>query len=232
MIRARILIALVAAIAIGLSKAQEECKQSIHDGPLANHHASLYSVDMFIEPGSSVVRQSGSISMDNHHESGEPGDVIVLHADKSIQVEDIQVRTDLPGSESDIPIESICRDSAKQLLVIKLKRNLDSHESIKVSFSVKISLRGDGKGLHKLENGVIRANFADSEARLIFPCIAEEFLFHRPSNFQIELTNTEYRLKSVCSDLQIVDNDGNTGKIRLDTTDPTDIEDIWFELEP
>lgn len=231
MIRAGILtIALVATVAVGLSNAQRECAESIYGGPFAGSDASQYSVDMSIEPDSSIVSENGTISMETSYESGDPRDVIVLHADRSIQFDDIQVRTVYAGRETYVPVVFICRDSAKRLLVVRLGQNLESSQPIKVKFTAKVPLRDDGKGLHWLENGTIVGNFANSEARLIMPCIDDDYPKHRPSNFQINLM-AEYRLESASPEFEI-DYDGENGKIRLETSGRTSIGRIQFELKP
>lgn len=249
MIRAGILIVLVAAIAIGLSGAQEECKESINEGPHVGSRVSQYSVDTLIEPESSIVSENVTIFMNTFHESADPSDIIVLNADKSIEVDDMVVKK-IPRSRSvinarssrsglrpfkgrldssGVAIESICRDSSRQLLVIKLGEKLESHWKIEVKFSAKVPLREDGKGLHKLEDGSIRANFAGSQAHLIMPCIDDSNT--KPSHFVFELT-TEYRLKSTCAQFERDGNNGKNGKTLLETIDPTNIESIWFELKP
>lgn len=91
--------------------------------------------------------------------------------------------------------DSICRDSAEQLLVIKPREEFSLNQNFIVNFRARFPLREDGKGFHKLRNGAIRANFGNSEARLILPCSDD------PENnsaiFDIKLL-TRYCFRNAC----------------------------------
>lgn len=123
-------------------------------------------------------------------------------------------------------IDSIRRDSAKQLLVIKLKEEFNWEENIVVNFRAGIPLREDQKGLHRIGHNLIKANFGNSEARLIMPCFDDP---EHKAAFDFKLM-TKYHLGLRSREIDTSHEDENKGGISFVRTQPISISDLWFEL--
>lgn len=109
----------------------------------------------------------------------EPRDVIVVHADKSVEIGHASIRThNRPNAnplwvamDERVPISTICRDSAKQLMVIKTEDRLfKTGDSFMVDFGARLEPRDDQKGFHQWDIGLFSADFGKRQARLIMPC--------------------------------------------------------------
>lgn len=235
---------MVATVAIGQSRAIRlpfgECKESIYDGPLASHTPLKYRPNLRFESGHKVEVEI-QVKAD-YKDSDEPRNVIVLHADKSLQVYSVGVKIlvekqafipayvyyDQPQS---LPIESVCRDSAKQLLVIKLKTKLS--DSFFVTLNARAPFREDQKGLYKVGNGeMIKVNFGNSQARYIMPCFDEP---KYKALFEIHM-DTYYHYGDKSDRIQAYGDEFNPGE-----EDPgqrmilgggqISMNDLWFDLK-
>lgn len=186
----RSLILIVLLVVAALGKAQEyilsdkECTESIYDGPLSSHKPIKYDLRLEIKFKSHVgASLDVTLEADYSADPEEPRDIIVVHADKSVEmlsllidrVSETKTKTKSKSLFEELPngpvIESTCRDSAKQLLIIKLKDKLDIKAKLFLNFfGIRMQVRDDQKGLHRVAGGLLRANFANKEARLVIPC--------------------------------------------------------------
>lgn len=172
------------------------------------------------------------VEADYSGDSLKSRDVIVVHADRSVEMNFIWVE------ESDSPIvaiETICRDSAKQLAVIKLKDALDTKQNFVIGFGSGLSVRDDQKGLYRLGEGWIRANFGNKEARLIMPCFDDPKF---KTVFGIDLS-TEVELK-VSSEILKVNSQIRRSPFDMSKyhrtsfakTEPISLDGLWFNAGP
>lgn len=196
MIRASILWALVAVVAVERAQAHmiltgvKECTgaNKIYYGPMPGQRPVQYNVSLDISTSGGYIKSySSDIRVEYKFNSlAQDKDIIVVHADKSVKFKLVLAQYS-PGFNIDI--DSVCRISAKQLMVIKLKKKLcEWRDSFKLSFVGHVGTREDQQGLHKVNDDLIRANFDNSQARLIMPCFDDP---DYKSNFNFKLTTSK-----------------------------------------
>lgn len=178
MIQAWLLVVLAASGVAQADFVNRECRpeESIYDGPLASHAPIKYDVSLMINRlGNWIQSETVEIAVRADWSEGpeDPRDVIVLHADRALDVNIVSVQAYLRSAEdSVINIESACRDSKRQLIIVKLKEELKylKYKIIANAYPPR-SARSDGLGLQNdPETGLIEADFSDKQARLIMPC--------------------------------------------------------------
>lgn len=123
---------------------------------------------------------------------------------------------------------------SEQLLVIKLGQKLDWNERFVVVSKAVSSVRNDRKGLHRLENGLIEADFGNSEARLIMHCFDDP---EHKSVFQISLRGASEKLEATPSNIFEIDHENCElnalfGVTKFLETRPISFNELSFELSP
>lgn len=235
MTRLVVLLLIVAALeaAQAYIESYKECTESNYAGPLASHEPVRYALSMDIMTKGYIRNEMVDIDIKADYSANpqEPRDVIVVHADSSVGIGFIVVKRHSESStiEDLLPIDTICRDSAKQLLVIKLENKLDTKQDLVVNFHGSLTAREDQRGLHRVKSNQLRANFGNHEARLIMPCFDDP---KYKAVFKIDL-QTRNKLQA-SSDILKVDTNKRTKleDIPFAETEPLSFDSLSFDLRP
>lgn len=177
----RILVLLVASAVIGAqadSVTQKECSDSdSFPGPLDRTYPTRYDMTLQVASDSPVLETAIEIRVkidDSKSQQEEPKNVIVLDADKAVDVDMIAVVKLIdtwPGMSGPLEVD-VCRDSKRLLLVLKFKEDLEDKSTLSVMTIGKSPIRDDNRGVYK-QNQVFKVNFADSQAHLSIPCFKD-----------------------------------------------------------
>lgn len=208
--------------------------------PLVSHKPCHYDLTLRIDASDSWKPSELvgiSVLTDFSGHPNEPRDVIVLHADESINIDRFIVRTypdatyPMKGPGTIVKIASACRDSEKQLLVLKLERELGDQDRVfKILMDAALPpvSRNDQLGLHKdSETGSIKADFSDNQARLIMPCFND---FKHEAEFHITLKSYwNFGISSKVLELKSQKMSG-LSKVMFYETRPLRFDDLAFNL--
>lgn len=156
--------------------AYKACSQSSFSGPLARTYPIHYDLMLNVSPDSSILSSVTRINIktdDSRSQQIEPRNVVVLNADQSIDIESVVMfkeEESRPNHHDYLEID-VCRDTRKQLLVIRTNENIENESRLFLMINSQTLIRDDNRGVHKVKGmRVIEADFSNSNAHLSIPC--------------------------------------------------------------
>lgn len=244
----------VAVAAIGGAQATyvEECPEGSvkYDGPLASHTPIKYDVEILVdtryERDLHTKKTVTIVAQTDFSKSPEdPKDVIVLHVGENIavRIDSVSVKMESPltafRSDFEQPIVSACRDTKKQLMLVKVGGQGLGHWSDKYKIVMTAWPNADSKrevlDLHRVpDTRLIQADFSNKQAHFIIPCFddpkyraAFKLKVKSTQDFEIK-SNVLQEEKSVQSMDKV--NKNKMSKIKFYRTVPVSFDELLFSM--
>lgn len=224
-----LVVLLVASIAVTSARAVSipECPANLtrFTEPLAYTNPDLYTAHFYLVVHSKTGPHlaAGVTTMVRFNQKPD-ANVIVLNVDKSVDIYTAVAPT--------LQTKIVCRNSGSDALVIETWREIAANDLVEIAISSGAPVRLDNRGIYKTRNGVYKASFAQSEARLILPCFdGPAFKSVVATKLDIDL---DYDAVSKLPKIErvVVNEKDKIKTVIFDDTQKINLKDYAFEIHP
>lgn len=235
---ASILVLLVAVAAVGVHAEKiiyKECDEDASfPGLLDRVQPKNYDLTLDIASNSSDLEQVVKIQFlvdDSKSRQEEPKNLIVLNAGNNITLGLVAVVIPADWSQVDTPVKlaSVCRDSERQLLVIRTERDIENGDKLAVVVVANSPIRTDDKAVYKRDQ-VYMTDFTNSQGHLSIPCF-DDLKYTTPLRVKLVYSTDLIALSSTL----VAHNWGHYSNqlfVEFVSEEPVGLPQISFSLRP